>query len=38
MIVRSAEPFPYQVDGDDIGNTNQLDVEYAPDVLTIVVP
>ena len=38
MIVRSAEPFPYQVDGDDIGNTNQLDLEYAPDVLTVVIP
>jgi diacylglycerol kinase family enzyme len=38
LIVRSPDPFPYQVDGDDIGNTNQLDIEYVPDALTIVVP
>ncbi len=38
MIVRSAEPFAYQVDGDDAGNTDQLDLEYEPDALTIVVP
>jgi diacylglycerol kinase family enzyme len=38
MIVRSAEPFAYQVDGDDVGNTQQLDIAYEPDALTIVVP
>jgi len=37
-IVRSAEPFAYQVDGDDVGNTQQLDLVYEPDALTIVVP
>ncbi len=38
VIVRSATPFPYQVDGDDAGNTDYLDLEYVPDSLTIVVP
>jgi diacylglycerol kinase family enzyme len=38
MIVRSGEPFPYQVDGDDVGDTQQLDITYEPDALTIVVP
>jgi hypothetical protein len=38
MIVRAAEPFAYQVDGDDVGNTEQLDVTYEPDALTIVMP
>ena len=38
MIVRSGEPFSYQVDGDDAGNTNELDLEYEPDALTIVMP
>jgi len=38
MIVRSAAPFAYQVDGDDVGDTQQLEIEYEPDALTIVVP
>ena len=38
LIVRSGEPFPYQVDGDDVGDTEQLDIEFVPDALTIVVP
>ena len=38
LIVRSGEPFAYQVDGDDAGDTEQLDIEYEPDALTIVVP
>jgi diacylglycerol kinase family enzyme len=38
LIVRDGTPFPYQVDGDDVGNTPQLDIEYEPDALTIVVP
>jgi diacylglycerol kinase family enzyme len=38
LIVRSAEPFAYQVDGDDAGNTQQLDIAYEPDALTIVLP
>ena len=38
MIVRAAEPFPYQIDGDDVGDTEQLDITYEPDTLSIVVP
>lgn len=38
MIVRSGEPFAYQVDGDDVGDTQQLKLEYEPDALTVVVP
>ena len=33
IIVRSGEPFAYQVDGDDVGDTEQLDIEYEPDAL-----
>jgi hypothetical protein len=38
LIVRAPDPFAYQVDGDDAGNTQQLDIVYEPDALTIVVP
>lgn len=38
LIVRSGEPFAYQVDGDDAGDTEQLDIEFEPDALTLVVP
>ena len=38
LLVRSGEPFAYQVDGDDVGDTEQLDIEYEPDALTVVVP
>ena len=38
LIVRSAEPFAYQVDGDDVGDTQQLDLSFEPDALTIVTP
>jgi diacylglycerol kinase family enzyme len=38
IIVRSAAPFGYQVDGEDIGDTTQLDLTYESDSLTIVVP
>ncbi len=38
IIVRSAEPFAYQVDGDDVGDTQQLDIELEPDALTVVLP
>ena len=33
IMVRSGEPFAYQVDGDDVGDTEQLDIEYEPDAL-----
>jgi diacylglycerol kinase family enzyme len=31
-------PFPYQVDGDDAGDTTELRLAYAPDALAIAVP
>lgn len=31
-------PFPYQVDGDDAGDAEMLDLAYQPDALTLVVP
>jgi diacylglycerol kinase family enzyme len=36
LLVRAPEPFAYQVDGDDAGDTQQLDIAYEPDALTIV--
>src|SRR4051812_13108537 len=38
ILVRSGEPFAYQLDGDDAGDTEQLDIEFEPDALTVVVP
>jgi len=38
LTITDAEPFPYQVDGDYLGEVNRLDFAYEPDVLTIVVP
>jgi diacylglycerol kinase family enzyme len=31
-------PFPYQLDGDDAGDTNELDIAFVPDALSIVLP
>jgi diacylglycerol kinase family enzyme len=36
--ITGTEPFPYQVDGDYLGEVNRLDFSYEPDVLTLVVP
>ena len=36
--VTDEEPFPYQVDGDYLGNVRRLDIAYIPDALTLVVP
>ncbi len=38
LIVRAPDPFPYQVDGDDVGDTAHLDIAYETDALTVVVP
>jgi diacylglycerol kinase family enzyme len=35
--IASEEPFPYQVDGDYLGDVRRLDVAYVPDALTLVV-
>jgi diacylglycerol kinase family enzyme len=38
LAITSPEPFPYQVDGDYLGEVDRLDFAYEPDVLTLVVP
>jgi diacylglycerol kinase family enzyme len=38
LTVEGRGDFPYQVDGDDIGDTARLELLYEPDVLTLVVP
>jgi hypothetical protein len=32
------EPFPYQVDGDHLGEVERLDFTYEPAALSLVVP
>ena len=36
--IASEEPFPYQVDGDYLGDVRRLDIAYVPDALTLVAP
>ena len=36
--VRGHGPFPYQVDGDHLGDSERLELRHEPDALTIVVP
>ena len=36
--IRATSPFPWQVDGDYLGEVEHLSVAYAPDCLTLVVP
>jgi diacylglycerol kinase family enzyme len=36
--VRGERPFPYQVDGDHLGERTELDLRYEPAALTLVVP
>ncbi len=36
--ISSDEPFPYQVDGDYLGDVRRLDISYVPDALTLVAP
>jgi len=38
LHVEGHGPFPYQVDGDDLGDAARLAIAYEPDTLTIVVP
>ena len=38
MRVYADAPFPYQVDGDDAGDTNELQIAFVPDALTIAIP
>jgi diacylglycerol kinase family enzyme len=36
--IRGYRPFPYQVDGDYLGETTSLDFSYQPDALNVVLP
>lgn len=36
--ITATEPFPYQVDGDYLGEVERLEFSYEPDCLTLVVP
>jgi diacylglycerol kinase family enzyme len=38
LTVLGSGPFPYQVDGDHLGDVERLDFTYEDDALTIVVP
>jgi diacylglycerol kinase family enzyme len=38
LHVRAESPFPYQVDGDDVGDTNELHIALENDALTVVLP
>ena len=37
-LVANHGPFPWQVDGDYLGETERIEVRYEPDALTLVVP
>ncbi len=38
VVVEGYGPFPYQVDGDHLGDTERLEIKHEPDVLDLVVP
>ena len=38
LRVHAESPFPYQLDGDDAGDATELDIAFAADALSIVVP
>ena len=38
VVVEGYGPFPYQVDGDHLGDTEHLDIRHEPDILDLVVP
>jgi diacylglycerol kinase family enzyme len=38
LHVRAEAPFPYQVDGDDVGNTDELRIRLETDALTVALP
>jgi diacylglycerol kinase family enzyme len=37
-VITGTDPYPYQVDGDYLGEVNRLEFSFEPDVLTLVVP
>jgi diacylglycerol kinase family enzyme len=38
LRIHADAPFPYQLDGDDAGDTKELNVAFVPDALAIVIP
>lgn len=38
MVVQGHRPFPWQVDGDHLGDTERLELRHEPGVLSVVVP
>jgi diacylglycerol kinase family enzyme len=38
LRVHADAPFPYQLDGDDAGDTHELNITFVPDALAIVIP
>ena len=38
LHIYSETPFPYQVDGDDAGDTLELHMAFAPDALAVAIP
>ena len=38
LVVESTEPFPYQVDGDYLGEVEQLHFQHVPDAVRLVFP
>jgi len=38
LTIRSDEPFPYQVDGDDLGDTRELRFTHVPDAVKLICP
>jgi diacylglycerol kinase family enzyme len=38
LRVEGRGPFPYQADGDDLGDVENLDIDYEEDALTVVLP
>jgi hypothetical protein len=38
LRVAGEQPFPWQLDGDDMGDTTELEISYRSDALTIVMP
>jgi diacylglycerol kinase family enzyme len=38
LVIEHEQPFPYQVDGDHLGDTRRLEFQYVPDALRLVLP
>jgi diacylglycerol kinase family enzyme len=38
LVIEHDTPFPYQVDGDALGDTRRLEFDYVPDAVKLVFP